>query len=139
MIPGATMSTYTTTNLADQDSVTCQVTGVCGLVGFNEVIVHVNTTGVTSVTTNGSDVRLVPNPNKGEFTIKGSLGVTTDEEVSIEITDMLGQVIYTGKAMTQNGNINEHIKLNSTLANGMYLLNLRSGSEHSVFHFVIEQ
>jgi len=139
MIHGATTATYTTTSLSDKDSVSCEVTGVCGLVGFNEVVVRVNRVGVQQVTTGGNDVRLVPNPNKGEFTVKGTLASTLDQEVTLEITDMLGQVVYSHKVMTQNGTIDQHIKLNSTLANGMYLLNMSSGTEHTVFHFVVEQ
>ncbi len=137
VVPGATNSTFTTSNLVNRDSVTCEVMGVCGLVGFNSVKVEVNRTGISSVTS-GSDVRLVPNPNKGQFTVKGTLAAS-NEEVTLEVTNMLGQVIYTSKVMTQNGVINEQVKLNNSLANGMYMLNLRSGSDNTVFHFVIEQ
>ena len=139
LIAGATLPAYTTSALSDNDSVTCQVTGACGLVGFNSIVVHVSNVGVKPVTSGNSDIRLVPNPNKGEFTVKGTLGSAIDQEVTIEVTDMLGQVIYSSKVAAQNGSIDEHIRLNSTLANGMYMLNLRSGSENSIFHFVIEQ
>jgi hypothetical protein len=52
---------------------------------------------------------------------------------------MLGQVVYRNNVTAHNGNINELISLSNTLANGMYMLNLNSGNEHKVFHFVIEQ
>jgi hypothetical protein len=52
---------------------------------------------------------------------------------------MLGQSVYFNKVSTNNGTINEHIKLSNTLANGMYLLNVRSGETTNVFHIVIEQ
>ncbi|MCD6013250.1 MAG: C-terminal target protein [Flavipsychrobacter sp.] len=138
VIPGATNSTFTTSNLAHRDSVTCEVMGVCALVGFNSVKVEVSRTGVNQVTS-ANNVRLIPNPNKGEFRVTGTLATVADEEVTLEVVNMLGQVIYTGKVATQNGVINEQVKLNSSLANGMYLLNLRSGSDNTVFHFVIEQ
>jgi Glycine rich protein/GEVED domain/Secretion system C-terminal sorting domain len=138
-IAGATLSTFTSGTIANNDSVTCEVTGTCGLVGFNSIVMHVSSVGVKPVTTGNSDVRLVPNPNKGEFSVRGTFGSSVDQEVTIEVTDMLGQVIYNGKAATHNGNIDEHIRLSNTLANGMYILNLRSGSENSIFHFVIEQ
>ena len=75
---------------------------------------------------------------KGDFTVKGTLASNIDQEVTLEVVDMIGQVIYTSKVTAQGGNINEHVKLNN-LANGMYLLNMRSGDESVVFHFVIEQ
>jgi uncharacterized protein YjdB len=141
-IPGATASSYVSSNFADADSVTCQVTasgGCLGLVGFNSVIIHVHNVGVQQITAAGSDIQLVPNPNKGTFTVKGTLGTNIDEEVSIEVTNMLGQVIYTTKVVAKNGAINEKIQLNNTPANGMYMLNLRTTSENKVFHMVIEQ
>ena len=72
------------------------------------------------------------------FTIKGTIAAGNDE-VSVEVTNMLGQVVYNSKVAVQNGNINEKIQLSSSLTNGMYILNLRSGSQNNVFHFVIEQ
>jgi len=138
-VHGATNATFTTNTLNNRDSVSCAVTGICDMVGFNSLIVSVRTTSVKQITSSGGDVKLVPNPNKGDFSLKGTLGTSVDEEATIEITDMIGQVVYSNKVMTHGGNIDEHIRLNSSLANGMYILNLRSGSENTVFHFVIEK
>ena len=52
---------------------------------------------------------------------------------------MLGQVVYKNKMVIQGGKIDEQIRLGNTLSNGMYLLNLRSGTDNQVFHFVVEQ
>ena len=60
-------------------------------------------------------------------------------EQALEIADMLGQVIYKDNVMAHGGNLNEKIQLSSTIANGMYLLTLRSGATSNVFHIVIEQ
>lgn len=137
-VAGATQPTFTTSNLMNKDSITCEVTGVCGMVGFNATKVTVRTTGISQVTA-GSDIRLIPNPNKGEFTVRGTLATSASEEVTFEVTNMLGQVVYSSKVIAQNGIINESVKLSSSLANGMYILNLRSGADNTVFHFVIEQ
>jgi hypothetical protein len=61
-----------------------------------------------------------------------------NEELTVEVTDMIGQVVYSGKIQAVNGSVDQKITLTNT-ANGMYLLNLASGTEHTVFHFVIEQ
>src|SRR5581483_4340452 len=107
------------------------------------VFITVIPAGVQQYTLGNGDIKLMPNPNKGTFTIKGTLGTPivtgTDQEVSVEITDMLGQVVYKSKVMVHNGKIDEQINLGSNLSNGMYLLNLRSGTDNKVFHFVIEQ
>jgi len=52
---------------------------------------------------------------------------------------MLGQLVYKSIARTQSGKISERIILHNSLANGMYILNLRSSNENKVFHFAIEQ
>ena len=78
-----------------------------------------------------------PNPNNGTFTVKGSLRTNIDEEVSLIITDMLGKVIYKKNTIAQSGNINEQVVFDGSFANGMYLLEVRSGIENKVFHFVI--
>ncbi|MES2704950.1 MAG: Ig-like domain-containing protein [Bacteroidota bacterium] len=139
-VPGATNASYTST-FNHYDSVTCMVTsdGVCATIStFDWVFITVSPLGVTSLGAN-SDLKLLPNPNKGEFIIRGTLGSTADQELTAEITDMLGQVIYRGAINVKGGRVEERIKLSNTLANGMYMLSLRSQSDSKVFHFVMEQ
>jgi len=141
-VPGATGASLTGNNYNNGDSVSCQVIssgGCAGLSGYSSVIVEVGTEGVHQVTATGSDIKLIPNPNKGIFTIKGTIGSVDNGVVTLEVTDMLGQVVYTDKAIVQGGAINEHVQLNGALPNGMYILNLRSGAANDVFHMVIEQ
>ena len=84
------------------------------------------------------NVSILPNPNTGEFTLNATCGVETTE-VSIEVTNMLGQVIYKNNIIANNGAINERIVLGNNLANGMYLLNLRSNTGNQVIRFVVEK
>jgi len=94
---------------------------------------------VRQLTATGSEISVQPNPNKGAFTITGALSTNQDEEVNLEITDMLGKVVYNNKVTAYSGRLNEHIRLSKVLANGMYLLTIHSGIEHKVLHIVIEQ
>jgi hypothetical protein len=94
---------------------------------------HINS-GLTSPYTN---IQVFPNPNEGTFTITGYWGPISNEEVSLEITDLLGKVIYRDSVTTKSGKLHEQIRLSTALADGMYLLNLQSASEHKVFHIVI--
>ena len=138
---GATSSTFIS-QFNNYDSVTCVLTssGVCeGISTFDWVYITVHPLGVQQYTQGYGNVQLIPNPNTGLFTIKGTLETLVDQQVSIEITDMLGQVIYKDNVAIQNGKINEQIRLDNTLANGMYLLNLNSETYNKVFHFVIER
>ena len=97
-----------------------------------------STTSVTTLT-GIEDIKLFPNPNNGTFTVKGPLATTDNANVSIEITDMLGQLVYRNNFIAQSGNINEQIQLNNPIANSMYLVNIRSGSGQKIFHIVIER
>jgi hypothetical protein len=102
------------------------------------VYILVNSTGVTPVTAAGDMLTVLPNPNKGVFTIRGSLGVRRDEEVTLGITDMLGQVVYRGAATARGGVLNAQVALHG-VANGMYLLSIHSESVSRVLHVVVEQ
>lgn len=140
-VPSATTANFVTSTLSNLDVVTCEVTAssACtGLTGTASATVHVSGVGVHNVVLAGSDISLVPNPNKGQFTVKGTLVSNTDQDVNLEVTNMLGQVVYTTVVTARNGELNEKVQL-GTIANGMYILNLRSGSETKVFHMVIEQ
>jgi hypothetical protein len=108
------------------------------LPGFASYIVPANV-GVQPVTFISGDIKLIPNPNKGAFSLKGTLGVQADEDVHIEITDMLGQVVYSKSVVARNGQLDEHIDLSSSLPNGMYMLNMHTSVGNKIFHMVIEQ
>jgi hypothetical protein len=138
---GATNSTFTSSTLADNDVVACVVsaTNSCGTgIVSGSAAVAVNTTGVGQLGITGS-ISVVPNPNKGVFSLTGSLPQQPDGTVAIIVTDMLGQLVYQGSGLVENGNINEQVILDGRLANGMYLLNVKTASGDNVFHFVIEK
>jgi len=82
---------------------------------------------------------VIPNPNKGEFTVKGALGTDVNEVVDVDLTNMLGQVVYTSKVKVQHGAINEHVTVDNSLSNGIYLLNVRSGDRSKVIYVTISR
>jgi uncharacterized protein YjdB len=103
----------------------------------------VQSRGVANVTTAKTealpiDVRVIPNPNGGTFTITGNSGVVSSEEVEVEITNMLGQVVYRTRVMTQRGVINEQVQMNNNMANGTYMLTIKSRTNSRTFHFVMK-
>src|SRR5262249_53708594 len=137
-VQGAIGATYINNTYVDNDQVTCDVrsSGTCaGTPGSATVTVHVMATGVKEIT--GADIQLLPNPNKGAFTLKGTIGITG--EATVEVTDMLGQIVYTTNVEANNGMINAQIQPGKNIANGMYIVTLRAGDMHKVFHMVIEK
>ena len=141
-IPGATMATYISAGFVNADIVTCKVvtSGPCSIgVISDSVTIAVVPTGIEEVNAGKNDIRILPNPNKGSFVVKGTLASATDEEVQIEITNMLGQVVYEDKLMPQNGALSGRIQMSGTIASGMYLLTLHTTRGNIVFHVVVEQ
>ena len=135
-INGATGSSFERTNPAWQDAITCRA----GSIGCPESVTS-NALLLTiaeqqNVLTTSESIHIVPNPNKGTFAVTGSLATISDEEVTIEIVNMLGQIIYSGSTVATHGNINYPIKMNQ-FTNGMYLLNLRHTGETMTYHFMV--
>jgi len=142
VVTGGNTAVLLRSSLNDLDQVTCTVSdsNSCGyLVGENTITVHSSNVGVHTVPSISGDIRLVPNPNKGTFTVKGSLTSTDEQQVTIEVTDVLGQSIYTGKVIAHNGVLDEKVQINSAVPNGMYMVSVRTGNDTRVFHMVIEQ
>jgi len=139
-IGGQTSPTFSSTTLHNDDSVSCLVwgTGACSYFTYNSVVMKV-TNGFVQPVTTPSDIRMMPNPTEGEFTVNGTLSSRNTAEVNLEVIDMLGQVVYKSNVIAKAGVLNERVKLSNTLVNGMYMLNVRSGGELKVFHFVLKQ
>jgi hypothetical protein len=80
---------------------------------------------------------VLPNPSNGEFLIKGSMGTTENVSLTIEITNIVGQVVYSNKVTAVNGEINAPVRLDNSIANGSYILNIQSAMGSNVYHIVI--
>jgi len=137
---GADSSRFAPLRLNDKDSISCIVTrnDVCHLATFSSVIVRVGGLDVQQTAFSGNDISLAPNPNSGIFTVSGSFGspLIAEENVDVEITDMLGQIVCRTKTTSKNGGINAHIRA-STLANGVYILTLHSEGGNGTVRFTI--
>ncbi len=57
------------------------------------------------------------------------------EDVAIEITNIVGQVVYKGTAAIQNGTMSKQIALSNELTNGVYMLHIITNNAHKVFRF----
>ncbi len=140
-IAGATNSSFTSSSFANNDTVSCIITtdNICGMaVAANYSVINVNTTTLGSVNMIG-DIQISPNPNKGLFTVKGSFNATSDDELSAEIKNLVGQTVY-GKTLTaRNGEFTETIQLDKSVANGVYLLTLRAGEQTKTFRIIVGQ
>lgn len=142
-IPGATHSSYAAT-IYHNDTFSLQVIGnppcdasMIYLSGSNSIVLYGDQLGVNPLTGNNT-LFLFPNPNNGSFVLSGKMSNTSAKDITYEVSNMLGQVVYTGKAAPQNGMIKEQITIND-LSAGSYLLRVNSENGNEVFHFVVSK
>jgi hypothetical protein len=148
ILPGVVSDTFISNTFVNDDTVECVTSGGsnCGPVSAEaQVIIKVNNTGVGQLPAGLDKVSIMPNPNGGEFTVAG-ISASANEAIDIEITDMLGQVVYRKGIMGMNGRFSEKIELDKSLANGIYLLTLSRknssalpGSDRIVLHFMVRK
>ncbi len=144
IITGAASDTiYVAMGFSSNDSFVCRLTNndYCdGITAFAAQKVFVgNNVGVSQVNMEQAYVNVIPNPTTGSFEIKGLLATNADESVEMDITNMLGQVVYKGKLEAKNGEIDARINLENTLSNGIYLLNVHSEYISRVVRFELSR
>ena len=142
-IPGATLSSYSTP-VYQNDSFFCRVTGTtpCNPVPTqgqsNPIYIYVSYLGVNPVSVATSDLVLFPNPGNGNIVLSGTVNVNSNNDINIEVSDMLGHMVYRGKTTPQNGAVREQINL-SNLPAGAYILHVNSEALNQVFRFIISK
>lgn len=144
-VAGATSCRYITDSLQEGQIVNCLETSsfLCSSpasVFSGGISVTVVPSGIKQVAPTGSaKYNILPNPNKGDFVITGTTGSVNDDNVTIVISDVLGQTIYSNIAVAGKGNLYEHINLGSSLANGNYLVTITSGNNPVVLHVTVDR
>ncbi len=139
-VAGETNAIYVSSTFADHDSIYCVAHGdnPCSspaIVTSNGLVIHVITvSGVYNVSPSVGAISLVPNPNTGSFTVEGS--VTGDAKAAtVQVTNLLGSVIFAEDAPIVNGRIRKQVIMNSEVANGLYMLQVITGSGRQVTRF----
>ena len=94
--------------------------------------------GVGSVDINNFSCTIYPNPNTGTFTLTGTW-IAGDNTATIEVIDLLGQVVYNKNITINNGKIDEEVYLGSNLSAGMYMLRINSANSHQAIRFTLSQ
>jgi hypothetical protein len=83
------------------------------------------------------DLRLLPNPNDGNFGIKGKMKNPFDGTATIIITNMLGQKVYRAEAPVAKGIMDTQFALSGLLAKATYMVSVWAGDEEFVFHLSV--
>ena len=136
-VAGAT-GNYYAMSVYSNDSVYCVTTSnlpcTTNSVDTSNVITLINNQlSVQDIYFEGSLV-LFPNPNTGEFTLRGAVN---GFGAKYQITDILGNVVVHGTVSANNGSIDQKFDLGNHLGNGQYFMFLQSDTGAVSMKFVI--
>lgn len=142
-IPGATNSTFTgisgidfvsndTIYVVVRTSIPCTTPDSAA---SNKIVMTVNNTGIENNSLN--NLSLYPNPNRGTLTLRGS--VATGKELTAEVVNVTGQVVYTTAIPVNNFTVNKQINLGDNIANGIYIMRINTGDETRTIRFAVEK
>ncbi|MCW3123323.1 MAG: surface protein [Flavipsychrobacter sp.] len=145
LIPGAT-NIYYKAEVYYTDTFFCIVNGnppctAPSNVASNGIIIYnfLYKLDTKTISNAGTTLSLFPNPTRGTLTLTGTVAGNTNEDVNIEISDMLGRIVYSGSTAPVNGKLNKEIVLNSNIADGTYMMRVNTANESNVIHFVVNK
>ena len=74
-----------------------------------------------------------PNPGKGEFTVRGVLPTT--EDVTIEVTNMLGQALQPTIRISNTNDFNQPVNIGG-FANGVYFIRISAAESMVTVRYI---
>ncbi len=128
------------------DSIRVRYTSVCG-VGSKKALKLTNTNlvciGGKSFESKGNLItsessKLFPNPNNGVFTLQVNTGTLENSKVLIQVSDMLGKVVYQSNSICNNGLLNTQVNT-SNLSNGIYNVRYTIGSTTKTIKMIVQK
>lgn len=149
VVKGGGASSYTFSGLNSSTDYEWQVRTICSSLsdysGFYDTPAPFTTASAERLEGNATQhnnygvIGLYPNPSKGQIQLVMNTGCNCSESVTIEIFNTLGQNIYAGNLVSDNGYINGRISLDENIQNGMYFLRVLQGNNSFETHFIINK
>lgn len=114
------------------DYTVCQVvTNTCGSDTLCQSTSQLSVKSLDS----GTEVKLYPNPNNGEFVVE--MSTLKAENVSIEISSVTGEIVYAKNYGVVESQFKQGFDM-SELVNGVYFVNVQSGDSSSTLRVVVQ-
>lgn len=117
-IPGATNQSYEATQSGYYTIVTSDMNGCKNSASWNIVI-----TGFENISSD-QYISITPNPASDQFTVYLQLNGNINEAATIEVINLLGQVVYNKTSVLLKGKLEETIDLNDE-ADGIYIVRVK--------------
>lgn len=125
-IPNATSYSYVIDSVVQADSgfYSCRVSNICNEAYSDSAFVEVNDYSGIITIDNQASLKFFPNPTNGS--LKLEIDNLKNENVSLEITNYSGQVIFKKDYGNKSGRLFDQIDL-SKKSKGVYFIRLKSG------------
>ncbi|MCX6230246.1 MAG: T9SS type A sorting domain-containing protein [Bacteroidetes bacterium] len=110
--------------------------GGCSKAYCNTATVAQGQIKVPVIQSSATDIKIIPNPNNGKF----NLNFTNEysENISIQIFNMLGELVYNESKHQYKGIYNDNIDI-SKLSNGIYSINIKIGERKTTEKIVVSK
>jgi glucose/arabinose dehydrogenase len=144
---GATSSSYNATTSGDyQLKITQNGTNVwssivkvtvnaCKLAEDSASITVLNTP--SSVSNEGGDMKVFPNPNTGTFNINMRMPNSASQKIQISVINLLGEKVYYREFITTSDYLTETIQLDASLSSGIYKLQIMNEANVETVNVVL--
>jgi PKD repeat protein len=110
--------------------------GTNSIISVTVINTTANATGIKTTTEETAQVSIYPNPSAGLFTL--NLTNVATAKAQINITNILGEVIYSTQEQVNNGIMAKQINLES-IANGAYFMKVSLGSQTYTSKIIINK
>lgn len=139
-LAGETDPTFTTSAYGPNSQIYVEMTSSLSCVSSAMVSSRRVTTSVKTVVGAFDEIGLYPNPNNGQFTIKGQLSnAVTNETVTLKITNALGQTVYNQVYPASGRTLDMPVSLGDNLANGLYTVNIIVDDQVTNLRFMLNR
>lgn len=139
-LAGETDPTFTTSAYGPNSQIYVEMTSSLSCVSSAMVSSRRVTTSVKTVVGAFDEIGLYPNPNNGQFNIKGQLSnAVTNETVTLKITNALGQTVYNQVYPASGRTLDMPVSLGDNLANGLYTVNIIVDDQVTNLRFMLNR
>ncbi|HKC68295.1 MAG TPA: PKD domain-containing protein [Bacteroidia bacterium] len=101
-------------------------------------VVNASTTGIKTNTKENTQISIYPNPSLGVFTLSLTNVTAGAEKAQINITNILGDVVYSSTEQVSNNTVTKQFDLQN-MANGAYFIKVNMGNQISTSKIIINK
>ncbi len=136
LIPGATNYLYFATTPGDYFCVVTNISNGCERTSATLTVTACKEGEIVDEAKEEMDV--YPNPAMSEFTVE--LAINSLENVAtIQLFNIMGELIYNTNSTVKNGLIAEHIALENTVPGGLYIVKVLVGNKEYTKQLVVQK